>query len=80
MESQSYLGIPGSFSGGYFVDVSIPAAKIELVCPSYGHCYHFISYFNLFPSPNLPLAGSATLLDFADADGNDSENFNAKVY
>ena len=47
------------------------AAKIKLVCSPYSHCYHFISYFNLFPSPNLPLAGGATLSDIADADRND---------
>jgi len=70
MESQPHLGIPDPFPSRYFVDVSLHATKIVLVCPPDSHSYHAISYFNVFPSTDLPLAGGAVVFDFDHPDRN----------
>ena len=57
-----------SFPAGNTLAVPLFATETVLVHPTnLGHLTS-ISYFNVFPSPNLPLAGGTTVFDVTDAD------------
>jgi hypothetical protein len=66
MEPQPVVGLAYPLFAGDILDVSRQTKEACLVCSANDNCYNIISCFNIFPPPDLPLAGGSDLFDFVD--------------